>query len=46
MYTIIICNLIIVIYVLLFWIGSLITQHKGLNSTHDWNRNKRIEKPK
>ena len=29
-----------------FWIGSLITQHKGLNSTHDWNRNKRIEKPK
>ena len=22
-----------------FWIGSLVTQHKGLNGTHDWCRN-------
>ena len=21
-----------------FWIGTLVTQHKGLNGTHDWNR--------
>ena len=21
-----------------FWIGTLVTQHKGLNSTHDWVR--------
>ena len=29
-----------------FWIGTLITQHQGMNSTHDWNRNYRSEKPK
>ena len=23
-----------------FWIGTLVTQHKGLNGTHDWNRTK------
>ena len=27
-----------------FWIGTLITQHKGLNGTHDWNRKKRTDK--
>ena len=26
-----------------FWIGTLITMHKGLNSTHDWSRRKRTE---
>jgi hypothetical protein len=25
-----------------FWIGTLISMHKGLNSSHDWNRKKRI----
>ena len=29
-----------------FWIGSFITQYRGLNYTRDWNRNKRIEQPK
>ena len=29
-----------------FWIGTLITQHKGLNGTHDWNRSKRTEREK
>ena len=29
-----------------FWIGTLITQHKGLNSTHDWVRTKRNEREK
>lgn len=27
-----------------FWIGTLLTMHKGMNSTHDWNRTKRCEK--
>ena len=29
-----------------FWIGTLVTQHKGLNGTHDWNRSKRTDKEK
>ena len=29
-----------------FWIGTLISQHKGLNGSHDWSRNKRCEKVK
>ena len=29
-----------------FWIGTLVSQHKGLNGTHDWNRSKRNEKTK
>ena len=29
-----------------FWIGTLLTQHKGLNSTHDWARTKRNEREK
>ena len=29
-----------------FWIGTLVTQHKGLNSTHDWVRTKRNDKEK
>ena len=29
-----------------FWCGTLVTQHKGLNGSHDWNRVKRTEKPK
>ena len=29
-----------------FWIGSLVTQHKGLNGTHDWCRKKRCDKTK
>ena len=29
-----------------FWIGTLVTQHKGLNSTHDWVRTKRNEREK
>ena len=24
-----------------FWSGTLVTQHQGLNGTHDWNRKKR-----
>ena len=27
-----------------FWIGTLLTMHKGMNSTHDWNRTKRCDK--
>ena len=27
-----------------FWIGTLVTQHKGLNGSHDWNRSKRTER--
>ena len=27
-----------------FWIGTLVTQHSGMNSTHDWNRKTRSEK--
>ena len=29
-----------------FWIGSLVTQHQGLNGKHDWNRSKRTDKEK
>ena len=29
-----------------FWIGTLVTQHKGLNSTHDWVRTKRKDREK
>ena len=29
-----------------FWIGTLVTQHKGLNGSHDWNRKKRTEREK
>ena len=28
-----------------YWISIIVTMHKGLNSTHDWNR-KRTECPK
>ena len=24
-----------------FWIGTLVTHQKGLNSSHDWNRHQR-----
>ena len=27
-----------------FWIGALITQHSGMNCSHDWNRSRRSEK--
>lgn len=27
-----------------FWIGTLVTQHAGMNCTHDWNRSRRSEK--
>ena len=27
-----------------FWIGTLVVQHKGMNSTHDWNRQRRYDK--
>ena len=27
-----------------FWIGALVTQHQGMNCSHDWNRSKRSEK--
>ena len=27
-----------------FWLGTLCTMHKGMNSTHDWNRTKRCDK--
>ena len=27
-----------------FWIGVLVTQHKGMNGTHDWNRTRRNDK--
>ena len=29
-----------------FWIGTLVTQHQGLNGTHDWNRKRRNDKEK
>ena len=29
-----------------FWIGTLVTQHKGLNGSQDWNRCKRIGREK
>ena len=29
-----------------FWIGTLVTQHQGLNSTHDWNQAKQTERKK
>lgn len=29
-----------------FWIGTLVTMHKGLNSSHDWKRKKRIDREK
>ena len=29
-----------------FWIGTLVTQHKGLNSSHDWVRSKRNDREK
>ena len=29
-----------------FWIGTLITQHKGLNGSHDWCRKTRTEREK
>ena len=28
------------------WIGTLVTQHQGLNGTHDWGRKKRTEREK
>ena len=27
-----------------FWIGTLVTQHAGMNCSHDWNRTKRSDK--
>ena len=27
-----------------FWIGALVTQHAGMNCSHDWNRSKCCEK--
>jgi len=29
-----------------FWNGTLVTQHQGLNGTHDWNRKTRCEREK
>ena len=29
-----------------FWVSTLVTIHKGLNSTHEWNRKRRTERPK
>ena len=29
-----------------FWIGTLVTQHKGLNGTHHWRRSKRSDREK
>ena len=29
-----------------FWIGTLVTQHTGMNCSHDWNRSRRCEFPK
>ena len=29
-----------------FWIGTLLTQYHGLNSTHDWQRKKRNDREK
>ena len=28
------------------WISTLVIIHKGLNSTHDWNRKRRTKRPK
>ena len=28
-----------------FWISMLLIIHKGLNSTHDWDRNRQTECP-
>ena len=28
------------------WISRLVTIHKGLNNTHDWNRKRRTGRPK
>ena len=28
-----------------FWISTFVTIHKGLNSTHNWNRKRRTERP-
>ena len=30
----------------MFWIGTLVTQHQGLNGKHDWNRKTRTEREK
>ena len=30
----------------MFCIGALVSHHKGMNGTHDWNRSKRYEKEK
>ena len=27
-----------------FWIGTFVTQHQGMNGTHDWNRTQRRDK--
>ena len=27
-----------------FWIGALVTQHSGMNCSHDWNRSRRSDK--
>ena len=27
-----------------FWIGTLVTEYKGLNGSHDWNRHQRIHR--
>ena len=29
-----------------FWISTLVTIHKGLTSTRDWNRKRRTERPR
>ena len=29
-----------------FWIGTLVTQHQGLSSTHVWNCSKQTEREK
>ena len=29
-----------------FWIGTLVTQHAGMNCSHDWNRTRRCEHPR
>ena len=29
-----------------FWIGTLLTQHHGLNGSHDWNRKNRTDREK
>ena len=30
----------------IFWVGTLVRQHQGLNSTHDWNRSHQTEREK